>query len=136
MKKPPTAKSLLTSIGITALVGIMFLALVQTSKVSVTEENLTISGIYGINVALTDIVSLAYYDKALTMSTTRINGMGLGRYKIGIFRLPDEGRARLMVKDRGRPYLLITSASEKILIGLGSERNAQLMELLQDRLRR
>jgi len=135
MKKPLTAKSLILSLSVTALVAILFLAVVQTAKVSITEDALTVSGIYGTTLNFQDIVSATYYDKALTMSTTRVNGLSAGRIKIGIFRLPDEGRSRLIVKDISRPYVLVESAAEKVLIGLGSERNAQLMDLLQSRIR-
>ncbi|MHB9005038.1 MAG: PH domain-containing protein, partial [Coriobacteriia bacterium] len=69
----------------------------------------------------------------LPLAMVKVNGIGLGFIEIGFYRIKDLGSVRLFVLSRQKPYLLLRTSDDTILIGAGAEKNKKLLEQIQSR---
>jgi hypothetical protein len=90
---------------------------------------------YGTTIPYDTIVTVQLYDKELPWAwgMTRINGISLVFMEMGYYMLKDLGRVRLAILKREAPYLLIETGKEKVLIGLGREKNQELYDRILEK---
>jgi hypothetical protein len=82
----------------------------QPAEIKVTDGKLIISGTYGVDIPLSEITKVEVIDH-LPRVIIRTNGLGLGRYSKGYFRLEKYGRSLLFLHSGKPPYLVL--ATEK-----------------------
>ena len=111
-----------------AAVALALLAIISFSGAETTADALVLKGLYGKKIPYSLITSSELYEADLPALMVRVNGIGLGFIEIGLYRLKDIGSARLYVLKRQKPYLLLRTADETILVGLGAEKNRELLE--------
>ena len=89
------------------------------SKIHVTDNGLTISGMYSETIALNDIDTI--YMRPLTdlpKIEMRVNGYSDGEILKGYFRLTDWGRCKLFIHDTKAPVIVIHYANKHLIINL------------------
>jgi len=100
-------KHFFTLIILVLIFGGVFLA-IGTSKVEVEGDNLKVSGIYGINVNISEIVEASLKDD-LPENMKKNNGIDFFNIKyIGKFSSDDLGKINMYVYSNKGPYLYIT----------------------------
>jgi len=107
------------------IVVIVFAFIARSYGVEVGETGMTISGLYGLEVEYSDIEDLRLLDSFPTVGL-KLNGINALVVNIGIFSYSGFGRVRLFELDRSKPYLLVETKKEKIIIGMGGDRNREL----------
>ncbi len=111
-----------------AAVAMALLAIVNSSGAETTADALILKGLYGKKIPYSLITSSELYEADLPALMVKVNGIGLGFIEMGRYRLKDIGSARLYILKRQKPYLLLRTADETILVGLGAEKNRELLE--------
>ncbi len=114
-----------------AAVAMALLAIVNSSGAETTADALILKGLYGKKIPYSLITSSELYEADLPALMTRVNGIGLGFIEMGRYRLKDIGSARLYILKRQKPYLLLRTADETILVGLGAGKNRELLESIR-----
>ena len=91
------------------------------SKVEISDNTIKISGMYGIEVNVSDIDHIELSDMIPDIKA-RTNGFSSGGVKKGFFNLDKFGKTQLFISSDNSPYLIITSHdSEKIIINFKSK---------------
>lgn len=83
-------------------------------QVSITNENVQISGLYGFDIPAKDINSFVITD-TLPKILLRTNGLGLGNIKKGNFKLENYGLCKLFLQVSNTPYLKIVYSNDKLV---------------------
>jgi len=109
-----------------ALAVAAIILVVASTKVEAGGDAIVVKGLYGVNVPYASIGSASLIDD-LPPGLIRVNGIGLGFMEIGHYRSGALGKVRLAVLKKESPYLLIETKTERIIVGLGSERNRELL---------
>jgi hypothetical protein len=130
MRNQDEKGNILTSMIVVALTIVVLFIVVNMSGVEAGNDALLLKGLYGKTIPYSSITSAELYETDLPM-VIRLNGIGLGFIEIGHYRLRDLGTARLFILKRQKPYLLLRSGGETILIGVGAEKNQALLERIQ-----
>lgn len=100
---------------ITIIIITISLALKPT-KVTINENHIKISGIYGVEVRKEDIHELRLAE-LLPEIISRDNGIDLfGLTRRGIYHLEELGRTRLISFSQGGPFVLMNTGNEWIVI--------------------
>ena len=118
-----TFKAVLT-LGILVLLILSFIGIYKTTGAFVENDVLIVKGMYGIKIPIAEIENIP-------IGGRRKNGLGLGPIKIGHFYYNELGDVRLYILKAEAPYLLISSKTEKIIIGLGKTENEILYSQLK-----
>lgn len=103
-------------------IAIAFILAITTSGAVVEDGILKVKGMYGVKIPLSEIESVEKID-ALPARGRRTNGLAAFGMKIGHFSYEKLGKVRLCILSADKPYLLITAKDEKIILGLGNEKN-------------
>jgi len=108
--------------------GIAYLFQTGTQPIAVTFENgaLTISGLYGQTVPVSEITALQTVD-ALPAVEARTNGSAMGDSLSGHFRLAGVGAAMLYVDQGKPPFLYLETATQKIYLNLATPAETQAL---------
>lgn len=122
-------KPVLTA-GILILLTLVFIGIYKTTDASVQDDMLIVTGMYGIKIPTAEIEDVIKIEN-IPIDGKRKNGLGLGPIKIGYFYYDKLGDVRLYILKPESPYLLITSKTEKIIIGLGKNKNETLYSTLK-----
>ena len=64
----------------------------------------------------------------------KTNGINLGFMNIGIFAYKELGKVRLFEIKKEKPYILIIGKNEKIILGLGKEKNEEIYRTLEEKI--
>ena len=122
MKKISTCKGILLTIVV--VVGVLVVGLIiglsyQKNKISFTDRQMQISGIYGKDYNLADIESVTLKDEK-PITTLRTNGFSIGGIKKGHFNVKNDGNCLLFVSGNGK-CIRIKIKSEVIYINLDDD---------------
>ncbi|MFA5851207.1 MAG: PH domain-containing protein [Spirochaetales bacterium] len=123
--------NILTSLIIAAFAIAILFILVNMASVDAGSDAIVLKGLYGKTIPYTSILSAELYETDLPLAMVKVNGIGLGFIEIGFYRIKDLGAARLFVLRRQKPYLLLRTSDDTILIGLGAEKNKKLFERIR-----
>ena len=118
------------AVAVLALAAILIAVL--TTGVEAGADALVVRGLYGTRVPYSSIASASLVDD-LPGGLVRINGISLGIMDLGYFRSASLGKLRLAVLKKESPYLLIEIGTEKIIVGLGSGRNREILAQVEAR---
>ena len=122
------------TIGLLLLIFIGAFVVIKTAGASVEDGLLKVKGIYGVSILISEIREVKKLETLPSLGVRRVNGIGLGPIKIGYFRYKELGPVKLCILKNEAPYILVTTDEQKILIGLGKEKNEELYNKLQDNL--
>lgn len=95
------------------------------AKVSVNNDTLSFSGMYGFDIGVSDIkdIELAESIPAIKLRT---NGFSLGNINKGYFKLERYGNTHLLLHSNKSPFLVITKTNnEKIIINYSEQAKTQ-----------
>lgn len=112
--KKGTYKSALTIFILIVLVIVVFIGSRENS-VTVTEQSIKISGMYGVEINIEDIELVELRENAPRI-ITKINAIDIPFLKKGTFRLEGFERARLFIHSTSGPFLIIVSKSDTIVM--------------------
>ncbi len=119
-KSAKSAKySSLVTIAVIALVAIMLLISSRPVGIVVSDEGLTIKGMYGDTFSWPEMENLELLDQMPEVGM-KTNGAAIGNRLTGHFNLKDSGSAKLFV-DTGKPPFIYFEADEKIIIFNGKD---------------
>ena len=99
-------KQSIISIALFILTIIFLTQCVSAPKISITDEEIRISGWYGERVRADDVKEIKLLNQ-MPRIQMRTNGIGLGNIQRGYFRLENIGRAKLFLESRNAPFILI-----------------------------
>ena len=123
-----TSKNASRAIWTTVLVLLVVLAayavLAGTEKVAVSDASIKVSGIYGTEVPLSEVLSLEELD-SLPFGL-RTNGIGLGFMNVGHFAYDGIGKVVVYQVRNDKPFLLVTTKDLKVIYGFGKDTNAAI----------
>jgi hypothetical protein len=86
------------------------------SKVDISNNMITFSGMYGFEMNVSDIDNVELSDMIPNIKT-RTNGFSSGAVKKGFFNLDKFGKTRLLISSNKSPYLIMTkNNSDKIIV--------------------
>jgi hypothetical protein len=108
----------LTVTVLTVFIGIIVLIFVSGSretKVNFSDSTMTISGMYGLTVSYSDI-SEADTLQTLPGIKTRTNGFAAGGILKGHFKLHDNSRVMLFIREKRPPYILMKTTGTTIYL--------------------
>ncbi|MCX7027878.1 MAG: hypothetical protein NT061_10470 [Spirochaetes bacterium] len=111
------------------VIAVLFL-IAATYKVETAQNGIVVRGLYGATIPYASIRSASLID-SLPVGLVRVNGIGMGFMDIGHYRSAVLGKLRLAVLKREGPYLILETETEKIILGLGSQRNRELLALVE-----
>ena len=123
--------NILTSLIIAAFAIAILFVLVSMAGVEASADAIMLKGLYGKTIPYASILSAELYDVDLPLAMVKVNGIGLGFIELGFYRIKDLGAARLFILRRQRPYLLLRTSDDTILIGVGAEKNKKLFERIR-----
>jgi hypothetical protein len=130
LKRNQAARSFL-NITIIALLILLTYFGIRPPRVTVSENYIKISGLYGVQLRVDDIEQIELRE-ALPRIKSRTNGMDLfGIAKRGIYSLEELGRTRLISFSTGGPFILMHAGNEWIVINF---KNPDETEALFDEL--
>lgn len=138
-KYPLKSKGGRWGIGITivALLSVLVLLLfgMQTSRMQFHQDQIVLSGMYGISIEKTAIREFQLID-TIPAIKIRTNGFAMGKVRKGWFRLDDWGQCRLFLHGYEPPYILIEDYSgNKVLYNLeDSMQTSALYNQLKDQI--
>lgn len=124
-----TFKAVLT-LGILVLLILSFIGIYKTTGAFVENDVLIVKGMYGVKIPIAEIENIIKIEN-IPIGGRRKNGLWLGPIKIGHFYYNELWDVRLYILKAGAPYLLISSKTEKIIIGLGKTENEILYSQLK-----
>lgn len=107
-------KSVLTIIILIAIGIVVFIGSRENS-VTVTEQSIKISGMYGVDINTKEIETVELRENAPKI-ITKINAIDIPFLKKGTFKLEEFERAKLFVHSTSGPYLIIISDSDTIIM--------------------
>ena len=87
------------------------------SKTLISNDTIRYTGMYGIELKISDIENIELTDKSIPKIKTRTNGFSFGPIHKGTFKLDKFGKCRLLLHSDKPPYLIISkSDGEKIIV--------------------
>jgi len=121
------------AIVIAALIVFASIIFIKSISVETLEYSLKIKGLYGTEIAYQDIVEIKELD-SIPYFGLKTNGINLGFMNIGIFTYKEIGKIRLFELKKEKPYILIIGKNEKIVLGLGKEKNEEIYKILVEKI--
>lgn len=100
----------------------------QTPKIEVGEENLSISGMYGRDIPLSEIVSVELLEKMPPVAI-RTNGSSTGKANKGHFKLKNGEKCMMFISNKG-PYIEIRTTDN--LYYINSDTEEKTLEILSE----
>lgn len=94
-------------LGIALLFVMTLLAIgLRESKIIVTSEEISIEGVYGENISVSEIETICLTD-SLPLISLRTNGFSLGKFQKGYFKTVNGGKVKLLLNTESKPFLRI-----------------------------
>ena len=106
---------------------------IKNISVEVLENSLKINGLYGVTISYEDIEEVKELD-SIPFWGVKTNGINLGFMNIGLFTYKELGKVRLFEIKKEKPYILIIGKNEKIVLGLGKEKNEEIYRILEEKI--
>jgi amino acid permease len=95
------------------------------SKVDVSNNMITFSGMYGFEMNVSDIDNVELSDMIPNIKT-RTNGFSSGAVKKGFYNLDKFGKTRLLINSNKSPYLILTkNNSDKIIVNFKNKNETE-----------
>jgi len=131
--KASNKQTTLIAILITILLIAVSVFFIKSISVEVLESSLKINGLYGVEISYEDIEDVEELD-SIPFFGIKTNGINLGFMNIGMFSYKELGKVRLFEIKKEKPYILIIGKSEKIVLGLGKEKNEEIYRTLEEKI--
>ena len=96
----------------------------RESNVTLTDNTIKISGMYGISINAEEIKEISLRDE-IPKITRRLNGFSLLNIKKGIFKADQMEKIRLYLHSTNSPYIQITTNEDIIIINYGDPEKTQ-----------
>jgi len=103
-------------------------------SVETSAESLRIKGLYGTEILYRDIEEIKVLD-TIPIWGLKTNGINLGFMNIGMFTYKELGKVRLFEIKKEKPYILIVRKKEKIVLGLGKEKNEEIYRIVEEKIK-
>ncbi len=132
--KKSNLQSIILALVITAIIMLSSLFLSKGISVDASENTLKINGLYGTEIAYKDIEGIKELD-TIPLWGLKTNGINLGFINIGMFTYKDLGKVRLFEIKKEKPYVMIVGKTEKIIIGLGKEKNEEIYRIVEEKIK-
>jgi len=126
------SKAIWTTVLVLVVVLAAYAVLASTGKVVVSDSSIKVSGVYGTEIRLADVLSIEEL-KDLPFGL-RTNGIGLGFMNVGHFSFEGIGKAVVYQLKGDRPFLLVTTKDLKVIYGFGSETNGLIAARIRSEL--
>jgi hypothetical protein len=124
MMQPKQSNS---KIGTVVLIVVVFAVLAITTKTNILLNNdkLAIKGMYGEEIPYAQIEEIKLLDEMPKLGPKR-DSVGLGLVDAGIYQSDEYGYLRVFIGKKEKPYLLVRTRDETILIGMGKDKDEEL----------
>ncbi len=126
--------SIILALVITAVIMLFSIFLSKGISVETLENTLKINGLYGTEIAYKDIEDVQELE-TIPIWGLKTNGINLGFMNIGMFTYKELGKVRLFEIKKEKPYVIIVGKTEKIVIGLGREKNEEIYRIVEEKIR-
>ena len=126
--------SIILAFVITACIMLSALFLSKGIFVETLENTLKINGFYGTEIAYKDIEDVQEL-QTIPIWGLKTNGINLGFMNIGMFTYKELGKVRLFEIKKEKPYVMIVGKTEKIVIGLGKEKNEEIYRIVEEKIK-
>lgn len=127
-------QSLILALAITVFIILSSVLLSKGITVDTLEKSLKINGLYGTEIAYKDIEDVKELD-TMPIWGLKTNGINLGFINIGMFTYKEMGKVRLFELNKEKPYVLIIGKTEKIILGLGKEKNKEIFNVVVEKIK-
>jgi hypothetical protein len=127
-------QSIILALVITAFIILSSMFLMKSITVETLEDSIKIKGLYGTEVQYKDIEEIKEIDSMPTWGL-KSNGINLGFMNIGMFAYKELGKVRLFELKKEKPYVLIVSKTDKIVLGLGKEKNEEIYRIVEEKIK-
>jgi hypothetical protein len=131
-KKNP--QSIILALVITVFIIFSSVFLMKSISVETLEDSIKIKGLYETEVQYKDIEEIKEID-SMPLWGLKTNGINLGFMNIGMFTYKELGKVRLFELKKEKPYVLIVSKTEKILLGLGKVKNEEIYRIVEEKIK-
>ena len=131
--KTSNKQTTIIAILITILIIAVSVFFIKSISVEVLESSLKVNGLYGVEISYKDIEEVKELD-SIPFWGIKTNGFDLGFMNIGIFAYKELGKVRLFEIKKEKPYILIIGKNEKIVLGLGKEKNEEIYKILEEKI--
>ena len=133
--KKNNLQSIILALVITAVIMLFSIILSRGISVETLENTLKINGLYGTEIAYKDIEDVQELE-TIPIWGLKTNGINLGFMNIGMFTYKELGKVRLFEIKKEKPYVMIVGKTEKIVIGLGREKNEEIYRIVEEKIRK
>ena len=117
-RRKQTITAAVLAVSLFVIVG-LFLGGKTESKIHVTDDSLTINGMYSETIALSEIDTAYMCElKELPKIKMRVNGYSDGEILKGYFRLQDWGKCKLFIHDTKAPVIVIHYNDKHLILNL------------------
>ncbi len=127
-------QSLILALAITVFIILSSVLLSKGITVDTLENSLKVNGLYGTEIAYKDIEDVKELD-TMPIWGLKTNGINLGFINIGMFTYKEMGKVRLFELNKEKPYVLIIGKTEKIILGLGKEKNKEIFNVVVEKIK-
>jgi hypothetical protein len=127
-------QSIILALVITVFIILSSMFLIKGISVETLDASLKIKGLYGTEVQYKDITEIKEID-SMPIWGLKTNGINLGFMNIGMFTYKELGKVRLFELKKEKPYVLMVSKTEKIVLGLGKEKNKEIYRIVEEKIK-
>ena len=127
-------QSLMLAFAITAFIILSSVFLSKGITVGNRETSLKVNGLYGTEIAYKDIEDVKELE-TIPIWGLKTNGINLGFINIGMFTYKELGKVRLFEVKKEKPYVMIIGKTEKIILGLGKEKNGEIFSVVLEKIK-
>ena len=132
--KKNNQQSIIIALLVSALVLLSSLFIIKGISVDALEDSIKIKGLYGTEILYKDIEEIRKLD-TLPMWGLKTNGINLVFINIGMFTYTELGKVRLFEMKKEKPYVVIVGKTEKIVLGLGREKNEEIYRIVEEKMK-
>jgi len=132
--KKNNPQSVIIALLITVLIVLSSMLIINGTSVETLESSIKIKGLYGTEILYKDIEEIRKLD-TLPMWGVKTNGINLVFINIGMFTYTELGKVRLFEIKKEKPYVLIIGKTEKIVLGLGREKNEEIYRIVEEKIK-
>ena len=133
-KRKNNPQSIILALVITVFIIFSSVFLMKSISVETLEDSIKIKGLYETEVQYKDIEEIKEID-SMPLWGLKTNGINLGFMNIGMFTYKELGKVRLFELKKEKPYVLIVSKTEKILLGLGKVKNEEIYRIVEEKIK-
>jgi hypothetical protein len=128
MKKESLIK-IITTVIVLGIVLVLGVWIINSIKIEATDEGIIIKGLYERTIAYNAIQRYELLD-TLPLVRIRKMGIGLGFMNIGKYSISGYGNVLLLEMNLEKPYVLLSTDAETVIIGVGKKKNELIYEMI------